>query len=325
MDDIIKRVLNIIKSKDSENILINNEKSKINPHQIKDIVKINTDKTTTFIDGGNLEIIRSPSLSLFFNRIYSVTYQNNKRINKKTIEFYSLIHAENKNNNIIYTTEYFFTRNKLNLKKYSFDSLDSKLCIGNKRTEISLIGNIIRRFSEIHLATESKSDIIILDGNLDITYPYEDELIKNLLEEKKCVLGLAKTSELITDSGNSVIPELKKLSTKKEWYYLINTNNHISTYKHYVKLNKNSEYIFRLDSSKNEIDDAISILKENAKDPIFPGYPYGLIDADRNARVSNKEKEMLEIKLRMKLGKNYEMLIPYINSLNAHNILDSVS
>ena len=42
----------------------------------------------------------------------------------------------------------------------------------------------------------------------------------------------------------------------------------------------------------NQLDeDYILSLVDNSKDPVFYGYPYLLIEADKLARVTNKEKE----------------------------------
>jgi hypothetical protein len=41
--------------------------------------------------------------------------------------------------------------------------------------------------------------------------------------------------------------------------------------------------------NKTQIEKYIGLLAECAKDASFPGYPYGLIDADRFARVSGIE------------------------------------
>ena len=38
----------------------------------------------------------------------------------------------NKNEKILYKTEYFFNSEKIELNEYLFDSFDKKLCFGNK-------------------------------------------------------------------------------------------------------------------------------------------------------------------------------------------------
>ena len=70
-------------------------------------------------------------------------------------------------------------------------------------------------------------------------------------------------------------------------------------------------------------EQAINEIASNCCDPIFVGYPYGLVEADRIARVSNQEKESLKTIFLVKLrNKNIEK---YLNAANAHEILDKIS
>ncbi len=58
---------------------------------------------------------------------------------------------------------------------------------------------------------------------------------------------------------------------------------------------------------------------------MFIGYPYGLIDVDREARISNKEIEFLKTQFMIKLGKDWEKVKQAMTTNNAHEILDSIS
>ena len=76
-------------------------------------------------------------------------------------------------------------------------------------------------------------------------------------------------------------------------------------------------------NQKMKAEEAINELTGNCTDPIFIGYPYGLIEADKVARISNNEKESLKTMFLIKLkSKNIEK---YLNSANAHEILDRIS
>ena len=91
----------------------------------------------------------------------------------------------------------------------------------------------------------------------------------------------------------------------------------------FIKLNEKSKYIFRFEVYKKQVHDAtkmLNLLEENSKDPAFIGYPYGLIEADRFARVSNQERDYLRIILQTKLKDKWDSL----NILNAHDILDTI-
>jgi hypothetical protein len=128
-----------------------------------------------------------------------------------------------------------------------------------------------------------------------------------------------------------LIPVLSELAPKTAWSYyplvkIENKNHKIDMY--IIKLNRSSRYIFKFEVSNNtdyNIKQILSLLKDNSIDPVFLGYPYGLIEADQFARVSNKEKDYLKTIFLSKLGQNNEKIAQYLNTLNTHSILDSIS
>ena len=84
----------------------------------------------------------------------------------------------------------------------------------------------------------------------------------------------------------------------------------------FIKLNKKSRHIFRFEvykKNKFDVNEILTLLKIN-QDPVFLGYPYGLIEADKFARVTNNEKEYLKTILSLKR----------IEEKEAHEILDSI-
>ncbi|MEK6916427.1 MAG: DNA double-strand break repair nuclease NurA [Nanoarchaeota archaeon] len=324
MQEIIQKILEKIEKKDNDELLSDISEGpniKFDGKNFFDFSAKKSEKKIAFVDGGNLEILKTPSISLFFNRIYYTIYQNNKRIENKKFEFYSLIYSSDKNNKLVYKTEYFFTVGKFEFKEYEFDSFDKKITFGNRRAKISLIGNIIRRFAELKIASSIDADFVVLDGSLEATYPFEEELIKNaMLNSVLC--GISKTTELLTKYGNSVTAYLLNMTNKKEWYYYCTKAKDYKTY--FAKLHPKSKYVFRIDIAKETVDELFGLLKENSKDAVFIGYPYGLVEADRFARVSQREKDMLKIQLEARAKKNFEKLLPYIKSIDAHDVLDNI-
>ncbi len=308
---------------------------KINKANFKEIKETNSNKKIAFIDGGNAELLKAPNFSLQLIRTYYTIYKENKRISSKKNEFYVLINSENKEKSIIYKTEFF----GLDKEKLEFDSFDETISTGKHRVSISSIGNVIRRFVELETAKNiidelDTKDIIVIDGDLKASVTgeidYLKELHKKAIEKNIVISALSKTSELFTDKGNSLIPVLNEIAPANEWYYypLVEINNEAHKVDmHIVKLHKNSKYIFKFEifnKTNYEINEILSILKNNSKDPIFLGYPYGLIEADKFARVSNNEKEHLKTTFLAKLGKDNEKIAQYLNTLNAHNVLDSI-
>jgi len=308
--------------------------SKNNFHEIKYYV---SKKKLAFVDGGNAEILKAPNFSLQFIRVYANIYFKNKKIDSIKNEFYALITSLNKEE-IYYKTKLFpLTESLLDEKKLIFNSFDKTLISGINRVVISRIADVIRRFAELKLASRiidklEKEDIIVLDGDLQAKYTneskYLDELY-NKAEEKGILVGaLSKTCNLLTEKGNSLSVLLLSKASLLEWYYYpiveIRSEKHKADM-YFLKLNRNSKYIFKFEiHNYKEIEEIFSLLKEQSKDPIFLGYPYGLIDADKNARVSNNELNYIKTKFKTKLGKEWEKLESYSNALNAHDVLDSV-
>ncbi len=307
--------------------------TKDNFHKIKDT---ESNKKIAFIDGGNTEILKAPNFSLQVIRTYYSVYQKNKKIKSKKQEFYILINTINQENNIIYKTQFF----GLNKEEINFDSFDETIRQGKHRISISSIGNVIRRFTELETAKEiinelNKDDIILIDGDLKASITneinYLDKLYQKAIEKNITIAAISKTSELFTEKGNALIPILNEISPEKEWYYyplveIINKAHKVDVIT--TKLNKNSRHIFKLEifnQIKYNKDEILTLLKNNSKDPIFLGYPYGLIEADKFARISNKEKDYLKTIFLTKLGKDNEKIAHYLNTLNTHNILDSLS
>ena len=305
-----------------------------NFHEIKGVVSNNK---IVFIDGGNAEILKASNFSLQLVRIYYSIYQKNKKIASKKQEFYVLINTINKDEEIVYKTEFF----GLNKEKIEFNSFDETIRQGRHRISISSIGNVIRRFTELETARKmidelNGGDIVLLDGDLKASITNEANYLSDLygkaLEKNIIISALSKTNELFTEKGNALIPVLKELEPNSiPWYYFplveISNNSHqVDTY--IVKLNRNSRYIFKFEIFNKvsyKIDEVLTILKENSSDPVFLGYPYGLIEADKFARVANSERDYLKTLFLTKLGKNSEKIANYLNAINAHDILDSMA
>lgn len=327
MNDIVKKILEKIRQNEGDSLLLDSPDSRqfdLKKENFYALESYDSDKKIAFVDGGNLEVFSSPSISLFFNRAYFSIYQNNKRIGNGLSEFFTLINAVNMEDKIFFKTEYFYLGKKLALKEYLFDSFDKNLTSGNSRAKISVIGDVIRRFSELAIAGEIDADFIILDGTLESKYPFERDLLDSI---KNPVYGLAKTTSLITANGNSAAALVSSFANEGKWGYFLgkaDAKDH-DAFVHFLKLNGKAKHVFRFEAKdEKNIMEAISLLTKNSRDPVFLGYPYGLVEADRFARVTNREKESLMLQLSVLIGKDIEKVFPYINSGNAHDILDSV-
>ncbi|MBI2134567.1 DNA double-strand break repair nuclease NurA [Candidatus Woesearchaeota archaeon] len=304
------------------------------------IGKANTNNKIAFIDGGSSEIIKSANFSLNMIRVYYSIFQNNKRIKSNKKEFYAFTNAIEKDNEIYYNTEIISRENIIPDKNdLLLSSFDETIKQGITRANISNVSNLIRRFSELKIAeniidTLEKEDIIVLDGSLQCTFTNEKKYMNVLFEKaiKKGIIisGLSKTTTLMTDKGNSITNALNNFKIEGKWHYNpvaeIKSNEHKADMS-FAKLHEKARHIFRLEiykEQKDKLNEVISLLSDNAKDPVFIGYPYGLIDADKNARISNNEKDMLKTFFSVKFGKDWEKIAETLTSIDAHEVLDRV-
>ena len=310
---------------------------KIDIKNFQEISPIETSRRIAFVDGGNAEIISTSNFSLNLIRVCYLICQDNKKRTSKKFEIFAFIQAKSENNEICYKTAFFASKNSIDLEELSFSSFDPTLMLGVNRAEIGSVANAVRRFAELKAAKlisdERLADIIVLDGNLQSTITKENSFLNQLndscIKNNVVLSALSKTTSIFTDNGHLLSTVLGSISPLKSWAYYpiaeINTKSHQAEM-YFVKLNKNSDHVFRLEifnKQKPMAAEVISILAENSVDPIFLGYPYGLIEADRAARVTNQEKEALKTIFMFKLkNRNVQK---YLNSKNAHEILDRIS
>ncbi|HIH42160.1 TPA: DNA double-strand break repair nuclease NurA [Candidatus Woesearchaeota archaeon] len=241
-----------------------------------------------------------------------------------------------------------------------FAANDETIRDGIHNASISAVGEIARKFGELALAKQivnelGEDGIIVLDGSLQATITnhkkYLEQLYAYAHEKGIVVSALAKTSRLFSNNGNSMAGLLNEISANTQvngvickniaWYYYpvveIENDNHKAEL-FFVKLNKASEYVFRFEIFKDclaekkqdsallagFLSELFSAIANNSRDLAFPGYPYGLIFADKLARVSNNEKEYLTTMFQAKAGKSWLVIKKYLNAVNAHDVLDRI-
>ena len=282
-----------------------------------------------FIDGGNSEILKAVNYSLQMIRVVGLIYENEKKVEMIKKEFYVLVYASGED--IKYKVEIYPLKGSIDLGYLEFNSMDRNLMNGNERASISKIGGVIRRIAEIKLAKEIDSDIVVLDGSLQTNLDLEKREMYKLFDCGKVVCGLCKTSRIFTDKGNSLLSVLAKFGYKDAWYYDnladINDDNYKADI-FGVKLNSLSKHIFLFEIFKNKnkgLFKVLSMLKKQSNDLVFPGYPYGLIEADKFARISEREKEYLFTRFKAIIGQTWETIEKDLNSLNSHDKLDNIS
>ena len=348
---IIELIKNNISSADDSNIQFSDQNYTSFPFDRKNFKLIENSASSSkiaFVDGGSAEIIKSSNFSLSLIRVYSAIYQYNKRINSKKHDFYSFISSKNIGNELFYNVDFIKLNNENknnenniipNNEDLLLSSLDETIKQGITRASISNVANVIRRFSEIKTAINiidslENEDIIVLDGSLQCTFTnekkYFEELYKKAAEKNIIICGLSKTTTLMTDRGNSISNALNKYNVDGKWLYHpvaeIKSSSHKAEMA-FVKLHEKSRYIFRFEiykEQKEKLMEVIRLLSNNCKDAVFLGYPYGLIEADKNARISNQEKDMLLTLFSAKFGKDWEKIKESLSNIDAHEILDKI-
>jgi hypothetical protein len=291
-----------------------------------------TGKKVAFIDGGNAEILNSPDVSLSVIRTCFAVFDGNKKISSKKEDFVLLVTSSVSGNDVRYDASVFSNDGK-EIRNETFDSMDETLKEGVVRADIKKIPNVMRRFAELNLAKsacEMEVDMIIIDGSLQCTLPneekYMEELQKLCLKKGVVLCALGKTNSLFASNGMLVSSLLESISPDYAWGYHpvadIKDKKHMAEIS-FVKLHEKSKHIFKLEifiDQKEKLQESVGIIASNAKDPVFIGYPYGLVEADRNARVSNSEKDALKARIMLALeSKGLK------TALGAHEILDKIS
>ncbi|MBS3132893.1 DNA double-strand break repair nuclease NurA [Candidatus Woesearchaeota archaeon] len=274
-------------------------------------------KTLLFIDGGNAELLNAPGLSLQLVRNAAVIVKNNKLQKSIKREFYVLLTTEG--------------RKEIKARLYSNGTkTDVVSASGN---ELAKFCESIRKSSEIKLATETANEgITVLDGTLEAANEMEkkhfDELYSEASKKGGVIAAIAKTTGLITDAGDSFPAMLNERGSGKAWYYHpvaeINSENHRAEML-FAKLHEKSSHVFRTEiynKHKEKMQETMAELKENARELTFPGYPYGLILADRLARISEKEAKHVKAKIFAAAGNKWKNLKKSLAAVNAHEILD---
>ncbi len=297
-----------------------NTTSKNHNFEFKLLERRMSEREMIYIDGGNTEIITSPEISVQIIRTAATIFKQNTKQEIIKKEFYCIC-----NDNISELIP-------LNKDKTSF------IIKFKEKLNTSKQGEITRRILELELAKEITNNTkdgatIVLDGSLEITSETEKDYMNQLIKEVKnkdiLLSSLIKTDRTLEDK-KSIIAILQNHpnTPKKPWMLKYEQSNSTTITKTYVKLNNKSQHIFRFETlneqTKNlDISKIIGLLISNSEDPIFPGYPYGLILADQFARVTNEEKDYFRLKLLTILNQNPKIKA-LESALNAHEMLDTI-
>ena len=184
-------------------------------------------------------------------------------------------------------------------------------------------------------------DMIVMDGTLQTGYGGESALADRLYEDARdkgvVVCALAKTTTLVSASGHPLLcvaDDAGRRSGHGRWYMPLaeRVSGDDRGFVLAVRLHPRAPFVFRLEILRDqyqameaaEIGEVIGSLAANATDPSFLGYPYGLVNADRYAKVRAEEARILRGMLLHEMGL-HEMgrtMIEHAESLSAHKHLN---
>jgi hypothetical protein len=294
-------------------------------------------KKIAFIDGGDMVIFSNSSFSLHFVRTYGHIIQKNKTIKSLKSEFYILVNAKGTDDKIFYESQIIPVLGAVP-KAISIDSMDNRIKDGVERASITKVCSIIRKSAELLLARDllkhmGSGDMVVLDGTLEAKFELEEEqfnlLYNSAIEKNILITALSKSTNLLSSNGRTIQTVLLKNAPDNIWYYHpvvdINIKSHQAEM-YFVKLHTKSKNIFRFEINKNQVklvdpSKVLGFLAMNSRDLILPGYPYGLIKADKFARVSVNETQILKTRFNTKLKKEVR---ESLNLNNVHEVLDSI-
>jgi len=322
------------------------------------IVSIQCARRLAFVDGGNLEVVGAPNFSIQVNRVAFSLFRGRERVNPsrlpRRVEFLSLTYSTFRRGEIFYDTAIFPVRPDFasllpSQRDLSFSSSDRTVMVGTQRADIVRVASIARRFAEwsmaVHVAEQEleRRDALVVDGTLQTAFTNEGRYIRRLYEVCRhrgvVVTGLSKTSRLLTDTGLSLLGEIQRLASEWEvpyeiWYLPVAeavSSDHNAMVMA-VKLHREASHIFRFEIEREqyhslggeEVKEILAQLAANSTDLSFPGYPYGLIDADMLSRVRKREVDHYRAVLLSEASQMgiWEQLMRHMGAVDAHQILN---
>lgn len=209
--------------------------------------------------------------------------------------------------------------------------------------------SVPRAFAEWKMAAAvvqrelGEGDVIVLDGTLQTGYGGEARLADALYGQARrrgvIVCALAKTTTMMGPGGIPVLYAAQEAARKaghRTWYMPLArraSGGDGSGFTLAVRLHRHSRFTYRFEVLRDQYDslvdagklgDVIGSIAANSGDPSFPGYPYGLVSADRHARVRSTECTVHRRVLLGELGRHEygRTMVDHTLLLSAHKTLN---
>ncbi|MFA4946146.1 MAG: hypothetical protein WC607_01235 [Candidatus Micrarchaeia archaeon] len=283
------------------------------------------------VDGGNASVVNTPNLSIQLVRIYANTFDGAARTGSRESEFLVITRVEPSGGKMLLTAKTLqLSGEKLLDDIVALDWVDPSLAQGGFKAPPSALGAVARRYAEWILAGACENPV--RDGTLQSSVTNEAAYAKSAYAQAKGVFSaLAKTSSLYTTTGLPLVSAVARLAgaRKAPWVYgplCVNAEPDHDADLFVAKLHENATHCFRFEVKRG--CDPFSVLPALAfqsADLAFLGYPYGLVDADKRARVSFEEARQLRTVAAAELGvEAWREIERDSATVDAHDYLDRI-
>ena len=347
-----------------EFIAAGSKKHVINVGDFTEIPDTDGPRRIAFVDGGNAMLAEAPSFVIYINRVYYSMFSGRRRekpIRQPRVEFFSCMtskstpsQSSNTHADEAYYSTRLFTRNDADHDRLPQDddlgisrndaksqglSRESLRTMPREMAEWAVAGSVID--GELN-----DGDILVMDGTLQTRSVLESKfaapICKKATQKGVVLCGLAKTSTLVTTDNLPLIGRASELAETaglrgRRWFVGVcnrATANDMG-YMYIVRFHERSRYTFRFSvlgeqhegMAHAEVESVLASIAANSRDISMPGYPYGAIDADRFAKVRNREaamhRNMLDAELACMPGG--EGIAAQIRSMSMHRALNRVT
>ncbi len=267
------------------------------------------------VDGGNQELLGGANASLQFVRAYANVFAGKKRVHSEKHEFFALTQSLDGAT---------FEVHLLPVKGEGLLQTEGTLTFAGsdvqdaeERSKAAQVGALSRRFAEWALCErmlDAYEDVLVLkDGTLQTAVKKEAFYAQRAWKKVgpgKALAALSKTSTLLTTTGWALSDAVLRVARAGPFAYRwVAESSHPDHPAHiaYAKLHPLCPQAFRVEAHNNSLELPWQTLCENSADPGFLGYPYVLVDADRNAKVPNEEASSLKglLEARLKDAPNF--------------------
>lgn len=317
-------------SHDGDNLCLNAE----NLVSLKKTKEDISNKYVAFVDGGNATIILSNNFLMQSVKLAVPIYSNNSKVKTIRKEFFLGIIMKQDELNIVTDPEQDFV-DSLNIDKKTANKY-------LKEKDLEGFANLIRRLFELNFALEllqnNEISILVIDGSLKSKELIENKIIDKIYSQAKLtnsvVIGLSKTSSFTLKNGKQLALVAEEIAENKliptPWLLKlgnIESGQGLQIKTGLIKLVEKAYIPLRIDYFEKDESrlGKICELIGQSNDPIFRGYPYGLIEADKEARVTNEDIKILRDEFVLRSGNNWKKIEKSMRTKNAHELLDKMA